>query len=274
MKKSVNRRITLYFSVILILTISISAGWNLYCTRQAILMQEESSVRRCADLVAGMPDHYGTNVLLDHPDERLHSQMRTYARTFCRGFRQNYLILYKVDPKTHVPESFLEVAADAETDQLLIEGKDPGIDRDIPKKILNKALQSENDRVFRKEAGHTLPVALSSFDKIRKAVFEVAGNTPETRKALLACDETLANIVLYSGAQTLIFSCKMSDKELSITFTDDGIPFDPVASQAGETDFDLLDNGGMGLSIIRQSASSVRYKRKKDRNKLTMHFQL
>ncbi len=121
-------------------------------------------------------------------------------------------------------------------------------------------------------ASHTLPVALSSFDEIRKVVFETAGDTPKTRKALLACDEALANIVRYSGAQTLVFSCDMKDDELCITFTDNGIPFDPVSSQAGEKDFDLLDHGGMGLSIIRQSVSSIRYERKNDQNELTMCF--
>lgn len=73
----------------------------------------------------------------------------------------------------------------------------------------------------------TLPAALSSFDEIKKAVSETAGETPETRKALLACDEVLANIVRYSGAKTLDFSCEVKDNGLCITFADDGIPFPP-----------------------------------------------
>lgn len=121
---------------------------------------------------------------------------------------------------------------------------------------------------------HVLPVALSSFDAIRKAVADAAGDTPQTRKALLACDEALANIVRYSGARTLIFFYDVSDSELCVTLTDDGIPFDPVASQTDEKDFELLDNGGMGLNIIRQSASSIHYERKNGQNELTMRFSL
>ena len=650
MKKSVNRWITLCFTVILVLTMLISVGWNLYSTREAILDQEEASVRSCADLVAGMLDYYGMEVLFSHSDESLYRQLRYTTRAFCKGFQQNCLILYTVNPKTHVAGSFLSVAADDETDQLLMEGKDPGISRRIPETILNQALHSDRDSVFRKEGrkeilwyvpyhnkqfsdpviicmqyslgkekgliirdflmdiilpiaalnlsffvllilvrrritlplrvisesmerfaldssrkpaplnipygdeiggiaesfekmtedistyvnnievltrekvetnvqldvarriqnglvpeqcalegfgfriramtrpakavggdfydcfrpdetsvcifmgdvsgkgisaaiymamaktlireklaeglspaealsqtnealytqnpeglfatvfagilntrtgelryanaghtfpvllkkepaylypdsgialglfedveiqdeslnlafgegillytdgvtdavnpqreffgkdrlleavrqspeeeitpenvlyrlraavgtfcdgnepfddmavlvmfrtdgkedcrSHTLPVALSSFNKIRKAVTEIAGDTPDTRKALLACDEALANIVRYSGAQTLVFSCETLDNELCITFADDGIPFDPVTSQAGENDFDLLDNGGMGLNIIRQSVSSIHYERKNDQNVLTMRFQL
>jgi len=33
-----------------------------------------------------------------------------------------------------------------------------------------------------------------------------------------------------------------------------------------------LDQGGMGLSIIRQSASEMRYARQGDKNELTLRF--
>ena len=51
MKKSVNRWFTLCFFAILVTTMLISVGWNLYSTRESILSQEEVSVRSCADLV-------------------------------------------------------------------------------------------------------------------------------------------------------------------------------------------------------------------------------
>ena len=117
-----------------------------------------------------------------------------------------------------------------------------------------------------------LPVDLSSFDKIKKIVFRTAGNTPDTRRALLVCDELLSNIVAYSGAKTLAFSCRKLGAELQLTFTDDGIPYDPTAVKAEEKTFDELDEGGMGLNIIRRSASSMRYERKDDRNKLYLSF--
>jgi anti-sigma regulatory factor (Ser/Thr protein kinase) len=34
----------------------------------------------------------------------------------------------------------------------------------------------------------------------------------------------------------------------------------------------MLDNGGMGLNLIRQTASSLSYERKDGRNQLTLFF--
>ena len=41
---------------------------------------------------------------------------------------------------------------------------------------------------------------------------------------------------------------------------------------AAAADFDALDEGGMGLNLIRQSASEMRYVRQDDRNVLTLRF--
>lgn len=117
-----------------------------------------------------------------------------------------------------------------------------------------------------------LPVSLSSLDEIRKAVFETVGEGPEARKVILACDEVLTNIVRYSGAGSLLFSCRKQEEELCITFSDDGIPFDPTAFRTEEKDFELLDCGGMGLNIVRETVSGMHYQRKDGRNELVLSF--
>jgi anti-sigma regulatory factor (Ser/Thr protein kinase) len=117
-----------------------------------------------------------------------------------------------------------------------------------------------------------IPVALSSFEEIKKAAFAAAGSTPETRKALLACDEALANIVRYSGATELAFRCEKEGDTLCVSFADNGIPFDPTAEQAEDKEFETLDSGGMGLNLIRQTVSSARYERKDGKNVFTMRF--
>ena len=117
-----------------------------------------------------------------------------------------------------------------------------------------------------------LPVSLEAFNEIRAAVSALAGETPETRRALLACDEALTNIVNYSGARYLSFSCECRDGMLRVAFSDDGVPFDPIAAAVEEREFEMLDNGGMGLSLIRQTASSLSYERKDCRNLFTMFF--
>ena len=119
-----------------------------------------------------------------------------------------------------------------------------------------------------------LPVSLSSFGAIKKAVIAQAGDTPETRRALLACDEVLSNIVDYSGAERLTFRCFRQGDTLQVIFSDDGIPFDPTAAAAEEKPFEELDSGGMGLSLIRQTASSARYERRDGMNVFTLDFPL
>ena len=119
-----------------------------------------------------------------------------------------------------------------------------------------------------------LAVDLSSFDTIRQTVFAEAGESPETRRALLACDEALTYIVNYSGATELAFSCGKTENSLRVTFSDNGIPFDPTAAARPEKSFDELDSGGMGLEMIRQSASGMHYERRRDRNELTLDFAL
>jgi len=119
----------------------------------------------------------------------------------------------------------------------------------------------------------TIPVALSSFEAIKQAVFALAGNTQETRMALIACDEALTNIVSYSGASELAFSCEKRDGGLCVSFFDNGIPFDPTAV-GDEKEFEELDSGGMGLKLIRQNASGMRYERRRNRNELILNFNL
>ncbi len=123
-------------------------------------------------------------------------------------------------------------------------------------------------------AEQSIPVTLDAFSEVKKTVFSLAGDTPQTRRALLACDEALANIVHYSGAAALSFACQMEDDVLEITFADDGIPFDPTAVSRSDREFETLDSGGMGLNLIRQSVLSMAYIRKNGRNVFTLRFSL
>ena len=61
---------------------------------------------------------------------------------------------------------------------------------------------------------------------------------------------------------------------LSVSFSDNGIPFDPTAAIPVEKEFERLDGGGMGLNLIRQCTSSMHYERRENRNILTLNFSL
>lgn len=126
----------------------------------------------------------------------------------------------------------------------------------------------------KKEAWEELPVDNSAFTIVKEKVFDLIGDTETVRKALLACDEMLANIVKYSGAGVLSFCCAEEDGKLIVRFSDNGVYFDPVQYSSEEKPFDLLDQGGMGLTIVRQIVTEMRYERTEDKNMLTLVFSL
>ena len=113
---------------------------------------------------------------------------------------------------------------------------------------------------------------LSSFDTVKTTVIGLMGNTPRARQCLLACDEALTNIIRYSNAADISFDCAKEAGCLRVSFRDNGIPFDPTAYCPMEKEPDLLDSGGMGLNMIRQIVSAMRYERKDDENIFSMEF--
>lgn len=68
------------------------------------------------------------------------------------------------------------------------------------------------------------------------------------------------------------FSCETADGMLRLCFEDDGLAYDPTAAEIPEKPFEEFDRGGMGLSLLRRTASDIRYERTDGRNRLTLTF--
>ncbi|MCR5475729.1 MAG: ATP-binding protein [Lachnospiraceae bacterium] len=66
----------------------------------------------------------------------------------------------------------------------------------------------------------------------------------------------------------------IKNEMLEVVFVDDGVHFDTTGYDAQESDFELLDDGGMGISIIRQTAAAVKYERADEKNILTLDFEI
>ncbi|MBQ4482572.1 MAG: hypothetical protein II966_04995 [Lachnospiraceae bacterium] len=60
----------------------------------------------------------------------------------------------------------------------------------------------------------------------------------------------------YSGADSVSFSCRRSTNQYLVTFSDNGIPFDPVQAKLKKKEFEELDTGGMGIMLARFFFSS------------------
>ena len=118
----------------------------------------------------------------------------------------------------------------------------------------------------------TLPSDLASFAQVRDAILNLCGEGSDVKRAILACDEAFANVVMYSGATEVEVTCEHDGEVLWVTIADDGVAFDPLAQDSPDLEFEELDEGGMGLSFIAQIASSSSYERSVDRNVLKMGF--
>jgi len=94
----------------------------------------------------------------------------------------------------------------------------------------------------------------------------------------LAIDETFVNIISYAFDDKISHDIAMefhhSDHRIDITFIDNGIAFDPLNDSHKIMDKDKLDEGGMGIHIIRSMTDEQHYERIDQRNvfTLTKHY--
>ena len=114
---------------------------------------------------------------------------------------------------------------------------------------------------------------LSSLSKLKEETLKNAEGL-NSRKIFLACEEVFANIVSYANASDTEISFENKNGGLIIEFSDDGVPFDPFSTQSEVKEFEELDNGGMGIGLVKQLADNVQYKRENERNILTLEFNL
>jgi sigma-B regulation protein RsbU (phosphoserine phosphatase) len=87
-------------------------------------------------------------------------------------------------------------------------------------------------------------------------------------------DEIVSNIVNHSGAGELSISVSRADGPRSVTleFSDDGPPFDPLAHADPDTSLPLEERkiGGLGILMVKRLADAVAYERRGGRNVLAV----
>lgn len=95
-------------------------------------------------------------------------------------------------------------------------------------------------------------------------------------KMQIAVDEIYSNIMRYSEADTATVSCGKDDKVITLTFADNGVAFDPTQVKEPDTTLSAEEReiGGLGIHMVRKSASSMAYERRDDQNILTLTFNL
>lgn len=119
---------------------------------------------------------------------------------------------------------------------------------------------------------------LSDNSKVAKflAAYIASNNIPDEilDELRLVAEETFINIIshAFSNGETHAVSIEINktDDEISITFSDGGVAFNPLTECNNNLDTDDHSEGGMGIHIIRSLTDEQEYHRVEQRNVFTV----
>ena len=113
-------------------------------------------------------------------------------------------------------------------------------------------------------------VAVSAFADSLSGKLEIVPKIAS--KINIVFDEIYANIVNYSKATLAQISYSIEGGKLRITFTDDGIPYNPLEAAEPDTTLSAEEReiGGLGIFMVRKMTESMEYEYKDNKNILTL----
>ena len=84
----------------------------------------------------------------------------------------------------------------------------------------------------------------------------------------LAVEEIFVNIAHYSGAAEAIINCSLENDKLEITFSDSGVPFNPLAKPDPDLTLNAEEReiGGLGIYLTKKFMDTVSYEYKDGMN--------
>ena len=126
-----------------------------------------------------------------------------------------------------------------------------------------------------------VPADLAKYDAVESFVLdqlpEGKHSTDDMLAFRLAVEEVFMNIVSYaygSDGGEMLVSCELSEPEhvMTVKFTDEGIPFNPLESGEPNLDAPLeeRDIGGLGIFLTTMHMDNVSYSYENNTNNLTM----
>ena len=91
-------------------------------------------------------------------------------------------------------------------------------------------------------------------------------------KVSIAVDEIYSNIINYSGAELATISYEIKDGRLYITFTDDGIPYNPLEAEEPDVTLSAEERkiGGLGIFMVKKMTESMEYTYEDEKNILKL----
>lgn len=129
-----------------------------------------------------------------------------------------------------------------------------------------------NDSIFISPDDNSMNLVYNFIDKKLK-VLEIDKSI--SSKIKLVTDEIYSNIINYSGATRAKVSFCRTDKSIYLTFYDNGKRYNPLATESPDTSLSAKDRdeGGLGIYIVKKTASRIDYSNKDGYNILTIVFE-
>jgi len=99
-------------------------------------------------------------------------------------------------------------------------------------------------------------------------------------KLKLIFDELLNNVISYAyrddAEHDIETRVELTGKRLTVTISDDGVPFNPLSLATPDTNLSLEEReiGGLGIHLVRNLVDDVSYQRRIDKNVMTMTMHL
>ena len=88
----------------------------------------------------------------------------------------------------------------------------------------------------------------------------------------VVADEIFSNIVYYSGAKTAEILFRNDTDRITLTFLDDGMPYNPMEAEEPDVTAGVEERniGGLGLFMVKKMAEQVQYAYTAHQNQLTV----
>lgn len=130
-----------------------------------------------------------------------------------------------------------------------------------------------------------LPAERDAFTTLKAWISGIADDLSmaekDKKKLLIAADEIFTNIVSYGyphegGTANVAVEFDPAARLLTMTFTDTGVAYDPLAAAAPDVSRPLAERhpGGLGIFMVRRLMDSVEYHRQDGKNVLVLQKHL
>ena len=95
-------------------------------------------------------------------------------------------------------------------------------------------------------------------------------------KVNIAIDEIYSNIVNYSGADIAVMKYEIADGKLILTFTDNGVQYNPLETKEPDVTLSAEERkiGGLGIFMVKKMTESMEYKYENEKNVLSIVISL